>query len=61
MKKIGLLEVKGALTLYEHFGHLPTNIVKSDGTIENGKKDHHNRSDTGGGETGSGSPPYESE
>lgn len=40
MKKIGLLEVKGALTLYEHFGHLPTNIVKSDGTIENGSKAH---------------------
>ncbi|MBO7718882.1 MAG: cobyrinic acid a,c-diamide synthase, partial [Methanosphaera sp.] len=40
MKKIGLLEVKGALPLYEHFGHLPTNIVKSDGTIENGNKAH---------------------
>lgn len=38
MKKIGLLDVKGALTLYEHFGYLPTNIVKADGTIENGKR-----------------------
>ncbi|WP_455646088.1 AAA family ATPase [Methanosphaera sp.] len=40
MTKIGLLEVKGVLTLYENFGHLPTDIVKSDGTLENGKKAH---------------------
>ncbi|HII08077.1 MAG TPA: cobyrinic acid a,c-diamide synthase, partial [Methanosphaera sp.] len=40
MVKIGILEVDGVLTLYEHFGHLPTNVVKSDGTIENGKKAH---------------------
>ena len=38
MVKIGILEVDGVLTLYEHFGHLPTNVVKSDGKIENGKK-----------------------
>ena len=40
MTKIGIVEVKGILTLYENFGHLPTNIVKADGTIENGKKAH---------------------
>lgn len=40
MTKIGLLELKGVLTLYEHFGHLPTDIVKSDGTLSNGKKAH---------------------
>ncbi len=40
MIKIGLLEVKGSLPLYEHFGYLPTNIVKFDGTIENGKPAH---------------------
>ncbi len=40
MTKIGLLEVKGILTLYEHFGHLPTDLVKSDGCLENGKKAH---------------------
>ena len=40
MVNIGILEVDGVLTLYEHFGHLPTNVVKSDGTIENGKKAH---------------------
>ena len=38
MTKIGILEVEGILTLYENFGHLPTDIVRSDGTIENGKK-----------------------
>jgi len=40
MTKIGILEVKGTLTLYEHFGYLPTDIVKSDGCIENGEKAH---------------------
>lgn len=40
MVKIGILEVDGVLTLYEHFGHLPTNVVKADGRIENGKKAH---------------------
>lgn len=40
MTRIGLLEVKGALTLYEHFGHLPTDIVKSDGCVEDGSKAH---------------------
>lgn len=40
MVNIGILEVDGVLTLYEHFGHLPTNVVKSDGTVENGKKAH---------------------
>jgi cobyric acid synthase len=40
MVNIGILEVEGVLTLYEHFGHLPTNVLKSDGTIENGKKAH---------------------
>ena len=33
MVKIGILEVDGVLTLYEHFGHLPTNVVKADGKI----------------------------
>lgn len=40
MTKIGILESLGSLTLYEHFGHLPTDLVKSDGTLENGKKAH---------------------
>lgn len=40
MVNIGILEVEGVLTLYEHFGHLPTDVVKSDGTLENGKKAH---------------------
>ncbi len=38
MTKIGILEVNGILTLYENFGHLPTNVVRADGTIENGNK-----------------------
>lgn len=40
MVKIGILEVDGVLTLYEHFGHLPTDIVNSEGKLENGKKAH---------------------
>ncbi|MCD7782273.1 MAG: AAA family ATPase [Methanosphaera sp.] len=40
MTKIGILEVEGILTLYENFGYLPTNVVKSDGTIEDGSKAH---------------------
>lgn len=40
MKRIGLLDIKGSLTLYEHFGHLPTDIVKDDGTVDDGKKAH---------------------
>lgn len=40
MTKIGILEVEGVLTLYEHFGYLPTDVVKSNGRLENGKKAH---------------------
>ena len=40
MVKIGILEVDGVLTLYEHFGHLPTDVVRADGKLENGKKAH---------------------
>ena len=40
MVNIGILELQGILTLYENFGHLPTNVVGPDGTIENGKKAH---------------------
>lgn len=40
MIKIGILEVDGVLTLYEHFGYLPTDVVKADGKLENGKKAH---------------------
>ncbi len=40
MAKIGILEVEGVLTLYEHFGHLPTDVVREDGKLENGKKAH---------------------
>ncbi len=40
MVKIGILEVEGVLTLYEHFGHLPTDVVRADGKLENGKKAH---------------------
>ena len=40
MVKIGILEVEGVLTLYENFGRLPTDVVKSDGRLENGKKAH---------------------
>ncbi|MDO5851234.1 MAG: AAA family ATPase [Methanobacteriaceae archaeon] len=40
MYNIGLLNVKGALPLFENYGYLPTNIVKSDGTVENGKLAH---------------------
>lgn len=38
--KIGILEVEGILTLYENFGHLPTDIVKANGKLENGAKAH---------------------
>ena len=40
MVKIGILEVDGILTLYEHFGHLPTDVVRADGRLENGNKAH---------------------
>ena len=40
MVKIGILEVNGILTLYEHFGHLPTDVVRADGRLENGNKAH---------------------
>ncbi|ADZ08300.1 Cobyrinic acid ac-diamide synthase [Methanobacterium lacus] len=39
MKKIGFLYVKGALPAFEDFGHLPTHIVGSNGTV-NGFKMH---------------------
>ena len=34
MTKIGILEVEGVLTLYEHFGYLPTDVVKSNGRLD---------------------------
>ncbi|RAP52824.1 MAG: hypothetical protein BZ138_02325 [Methanosphaera sp. rholeuAM270] len=40
MVNIGILEVEGVYALYEHFGHLPTDVVRSDGRLENGKKAH---------------------
>ncbi len=39
MKKIGFLYVKGALPAFEDFGHIPTHIVGSNGTV-NGFKMH---------------------
>lgn len=39
MKKIGFLYVKGALPAFEDFGHLPTHIVRNNGTV-NGFKMH---------------------
>jgi cobyric acid synthase len=39
MKKIGFLYVKGALPAFEEFGHLPTHVVKNNGTV-NGFKMH---------------------
>ncbi len=34
MKKIGVLYVKGALPLFEDFGHLPTHLIKDNGLID---------------------------
>jgi len=39
MKKIGFLYVKGALPAFEDFGHIPTHIVRNNGTV-NGFKMH---------------------
>ena len=39
MKRIGFLYVKGALPAFEDFGHIPTHIVGSNGTV-NGFKMH---------------------
>lgn len=40
MSRIGIVEVEGILTLYENFGHLPTDIVGADGKVQTGEKAH---------------------